>query len=86
MTAPATANRPLTAELPKTEGNGAWIQVPVAARTLKVTKGRIYHLIDQNRVRTQKFHGLTYVNAADIEDYKAMRTQIANFRKVGWRA
>lgn len=53
-----------------------WLQVRVAAEELDITPQRIYHLIDDKRLRTRSHLGLLYVHQGDVHRYKEYQRQL----------
>jgi len=78
MTVPSTA---LPASF--TADGHLWLTVPEAARRLKVTTARVYHLTSAQRVLTKAHQGLTYIRADSLDAYRLYRTQLAQLRATG---
>ena len=53
-----------------------WVQVAEAAKRLKVTRGRVYHLVTDGRLRHLVRGRLMYVAAPDVAKYAAWRTAL----------
>lgn len=73
---------------------GMWLQVAEAARRLGVTRGRVYHLIWDERLCAKEIEGLLYVREADVHQYKSLRRESARvggvmvpntFKRGRWR-
>jgi len=64
------------------DGDVVWIQVVVAARRLGVTRGRVYHLMEDGRLRSKKMDGLLYVREADVELYRVLQRESSRARTV----
>lgn len=56
----------------------SWLTVTEAAELLGLTRSRIYNLIREGRLRSEKSGNLHKVSAADVEEYAASE------RKGGW--
>jgi hypothetical protein len=80
MTTPIASTPPPTTIFVRGE---SWLLVPEAARRLKVTTGRIYHLTTDKRLRSLVQHGLNYVSYEDLEKYKTYQKQWRALRSTG---
>lgn len=57
-----------------------WMQVQVAARRLKVTAGRIYHLVADGRLQAREHLGLIYVEEESLKRYGRYQRQLHHLR------
>lgn len=62
------------------EAGETWLQVREAARQLGVTSARIYHLVDDGRLRHRTQQGLLYVRARDVKRYLKYQHQLNHLR------
>jgi hypothetical protein len=62
-----------------------WLQVAAAARILRVTRGRVYHLMWDRRLRYRELEALpdarlTYVREDDVLVYRIRQKELARLR------
>jgi hypothetical protein len=75
MTRPATA-----APQRVVEDGRTWVQIRVAARRLGITKGRVYHLVADGRLKMQEHLGLIYVDWKSVQQYARFQQQLQHLR------
>lgn len=62
------------------EGDHTWWQVRLVARRLKITAGRVYHLIADGRLRAREHQGLFYVEERSVARYARYQDQLRHLR------